>query len=64
MKTPFGKFGTTNVDSEIVNIKEKNFRPIIAVTRLDHFGDLELPQYETPQSAGMDLRAALKEGRG
>lgn len=36
--------------------------PLIAVRRLPHFGDLPLPAYETPQSAGMDLRAAVPEG--
>jgi dUTP pyrophosphatase len=28
---------------------------------LDHFGDLALPAFETPLSAGADLRAALPE---
>lgn len=37
-------------------------QPLIAVRRLPHFGDLPLPAYETPQSAGMDLRAAVPEG--
>jgi dUTP pyrophosphatase len=37
-------------------------RPMIAVNKLAHFGDLPLPAYETAQSAGMDLRAALPEG--
>lgn len=36
-------------------------RPLVAVRRLAHFGDLPLPAYETPQSAGMDLRAAVPE---
>lgn len=31
----------------------------IAVCRLDHNRDLPLPSYETAQSAGMDLRAAV-----
>ena len=31
----------------------------IAVTRLDHAQDLNLPAYATPQSAGMDLLAAI-----
>ena len=31
----------------------------IAVTRLPHNADLALPNYETPQSAGMDLAAAV-----
>ncbi|MGE0829339.1 MAG: dUTP diphosphatase [Hyphomonadaceae bacterium] len=31
----------------------------IAVTQLAHFAGLQLPAYETPLSAGMDLRAAL-----
>ena len=33
----------------------------IAVTRLDHAKDLSLPAYATPQSAGMDLLAAIAE---
>ncbi len=33
----------------------------IAVTRLDHAKDLSLPAYATPQSAGMDLLAAIGE---
>jgi dUTP pyrophosphatase len=37
-------------------------RPLVAVKKLAHFGDLPLPAYETSQSAGMDLRAALPEG--
>lgn len=69
MKTPFGKTsrtrGTAIVDSEIVsgygNMHSSDIRPIIAVTRLPHFADLPLPAYETAQSAGMDLRAALAE---
>lgn len=31
----------------------------VAVTRLQHAEGLELPQYETSQSAGMDIRAAV-----
>jgi dUTP pyrophosphatase len=34
-------------------------RPLVAIVKLPHFGDLALPAYETSQSAGMDLRAAL-----
>lgn len=37
-------------------------RPMIAVRKHAHFGDLPLPAYETALSAGMDLRAALAEG--
>jgi len=33
----------------------------IAVTRLPHNADLPLPAYETAQSAGMDLAAAIDE---
>lgn len=29
--------------------------------KLDHFGDLQLPAYETELAAGADLRAALEE---
>jgi len=31
----------------------------IEIKPLPHFGDLELPRYETPLAAGADLRAAL-----
>ena len=34
----------------------------INVTRLDHGKDLPLPKYETSDSAGMDLYAALADG--
>jgi dUTP pyrophosphatase len=34
----------------------------IQVAPLDHFEGLQLPAYETPLSAGMDLRAAVPEG--
>ncbi len=40
----------------------ETIRPLVAVKKLSHFGDLPLPTYETGQSAGMDLRAALAEG--
>lgn len=33
----------------------------IALKRLPHMGDLPLPQFETEQAAGADLRAALSE---
>lgn len=33
----------------------------LKVKPLPHFNGLELPRYETPGSAGMDLRAALPE---
>lgn len=36
-------------------------RPILQFLRLPHAADLPLPAYETPLSAGMDLRAALIE---
>jgi dUTP pyrophosphatase len=38
-------------------------RPLVAVKKLPHFGDLALPGYETAQSAGMDLRAAIEPGQ-
>lgn len=38
-------------------------RPLVAIKKLPHFGDLALPAYETAQSAGMDLRAALERGQ-
>jgi len=66
MKSRFGKFsnplGATEVNSEIVSVPSEDARPIVALVKLPHFGDLALPSYETPQSAGMDLRAALAEG--
>jgi dUTP pyrophosphatase len=31
----------------------------VRIQRLDHAGDLPLPAYETPGSAGMDVRAAV-----
>ena len=36
--------------------------PAISVRRLTHAEGLPLPAYETPGSAGMDLRAAVDEG--
>lgn len=33
----------------------------VAFKRLPHASDLPLPAYETPSSAGMDLRAAISE---
>ena len=36
--------------------------PTIEFKKLDHFGDLQLPAYETDLAAGADLRAALKDG--
>jgi dUTP pyrophosphatase len=41
----------------------ENQRPLVAIKKLPHFGDLALPTYETAQSAGMDLRAALEPGQ-
>ena len=38
-------------------------RPMIPVVGLDHNRDLPLPAYETEDSAGMDLRAAVPEDR-
>lgn len=34
-------------------------KPMVAVKCLEHFEGLELPAYETQDSAGMDLRAAI-----
>lgn len=39
-----------------------NETPLVSVRKLDHFGELPLPAYETRDSAGMDLRAALPDG--
>lgn len=36
--------------------------PAVQVCPLPHFQGLDLPQYETPGSAGMDLRAAIPLG--
>ena len=36
-------------------------QPVLRVQRLPHNPDLDLPRYETPDSAGMDLRAAVAE---
>ena len=36
-------------------------QPVLRVQRLPHNPDLDLPRYETPDSAGMDLRAAVGE---
>ncbi len=35
--------------------------PIVEMKPLAHFGDLELPKYETVLAAGADLRAAVPE---
>lgn len=35
---------------------------IINVKTLEHFGDLQLPAFETALAAGADLRAALSDG--
>ena len=38
-------------------------RPLIGLVRLPHGEGLQLPAYETPGSAGMDVRAAVPEGQ-
>jgi len=38
-------------------------RPLIGLVRLPHGEGLDLPDYETPGSAGMDIRAAVPEGQ-
>jgi len=35
----------------------------IEIKKLEHFGDLELPKYETVLAAGADLRAAVSAER-
>jgi len=35
----------------------------VELKKLDHFGDLELPKYETALAAGADLRAALPNNK-
>jgi dUTP pyrophosphatase len=37
-------------------------RPLIGLVRLPHGEGLDLPAYETPGSAGMDVRAAVPDG--
>ncbi|MBB3946597.1 dUTP pyrophosphatase [Rhizobium skierniewicense] len=39
--------------------KENQNRPALNLVRLDHAQGIELPSYETPGAAGMDLRAAV-----
>lgn len=36
--------------------------PVIEFKRLEHFGDLALPCYESELAAGADIRAALADG--
>ena len=36
--------------------------PVVPIKRLPHSAGLPLPTYETPGSAGMDLRAAVPDG--
>lgn len=43
------------------NCDTKNTAPSINIVRLPHGMDLPLPAYETPGSAGMDLRAAIAQ---
>lgn len=40
----------------------KQAAPVVGIVRLAHGEGLDLPAYETPGSAGMDLRAAIAEG--
>ena len=40
----------------------KQAAPIVGIVRLAHGEGLDLPAYETPGSAGMDLRAAIPDG--
>jgi len=40
-----------------------NDKPLVSVRKLAHFEGLSLPAYETPDSAGMDLRAAIPDDR-
>ncbi|WP_331373015.1 dUTP diphosphatase [Sinorhizobium chiapasense] len=37
-------------------------RPVLALVRLPHAQDLDLPAYETAGAAGIDLRAAVRAG--
>lgn len=39
----------------------ENSELVCIFKRLEHAGDLPLPRYESPQSAGMDLRAAVEK---
>ena len=43
--------------------KQANAQPLIGLVRLPHGEGLQLPAYETPGSAGMDIRAAVPEGQ-
>jgi dUTP pyrophosphatase len=38
-------------------------RPLIGIVRLPHGEGLDLPAYETPGAAGMDIRAAVPDGQ-
>ncbi len=40
----------------------KEALPVVEIVRLPHGEGLDLPAYETPGSAGMDLRAAVEDG--
>ena len=40
----------------------QNSNLIVELKALPHFGDLQLPQYETVLAAGADLRAAVEIG--
>ncbi len=40
----------------------KQAAPVVGIVRLAHGEGLDLPAYETPGSAGMDLRAAIPDG--
>ncbi len=44
-----------------MTVKNENC-PVLNLLRLPHGEGLELPSYETAGAAGMDLRAAVKEG--
>ena len=43
--------------------KTSDIKPLVGLVRLPHGEGLQLPAYETPGSAGMDIRAAVPEGQ-
>jgi len=42
---------------------ERDMSLMVEIKKLEHFGDLSLPKYETVLAAGADLRAAVPEDK-